>query len=507
MPEILTSPLLAGTLAAAAPSTSFGQDALNLFFIIFLIFLNGFFVAAEFAIVKVRGTKLQALVDRGSKRAVMAQHLLENLDEYLSACQLGITIASIVLGAVGEHFMRERVVAPLLHFMPFIPERVATAIAFILGTGIIVFLHVVLGEQAPKYVAIQRAEETTLWSSYPLKWFNVVMHPFIVVLNNSATFLLNLVGIEDPQGHDVPHSEDELRMIAVESQRTGNLTRDKLDLLENIFDFSNVLVRQIMVPRTEVAVFDLRRPLADNLATAERTAHSRYPLVDGDLDQVVGVIHMKDLFWQLKDMELSPQAALEAAERRNPMIAGGDIASHPPSSGAQFLTSIAREALYVPETARINTLLREFQSKRIHMAMVVDEYGGVTGLVTFENVIEEIVGEVQDEFDQETPRVRKISDSEFMLEGIATLDEVNDDTGLKLESEEADTIGGYVLSLLGRMPKPGDKVLAPGVELMVREMRRQRIHRVTARILTEEEIEGAKQPAAEPEINTDSTEY
>ncbi|MGI8907403.1 MAG: hemolysin family protein [Candidatus Sumerlaeaceae bacterium] len=507
MVEPISSAAFATAAGAVAHVTAIGEDVLRVFFIIFLIVLNGFFVAAEFAIVKVRGTKLQALADRGSRRAKMAQHVLENLDEYLSACQLGITIASIVLGAVGEHFMRARVVEPLLGHLPFISDKVASAIAFILGTGIIVFLHVVLGEQAPKYVAIQRSEPTALWCAYPLKWFFLILYPFIVVLNTSANWLLRLVGIDDPGGHDVPHSEDELRMIVAESQRTGNLTRDKLDLLENIFDFSNVLVRQIMVPRTEVAVFDLRRPLGENLGTAERTAHSRYPLVDGDIDHVVGVIHMKDLFWQLKDMELSPQAAGEAAERRNPMIAGGDIASRPPSTGAQFLTAIAREALYVPETARINTLLREFQSKRIHMAMVVDEYGGVTGLVTFENVIEEIVGEVQDEFDQEVPRIKQVSEREFMLDGATTLDEVNDAADLELESDEADTIGGYVLSLLGKIPKPGDKVMAPGVELMVREMRRQRIHRVSARVLTPEEIEAANEKPVEDELSGNSTEF
>ena len=486
---------------------SLGEDVLRVLLVIFLIFLNGFFVAAEFAIVKVRGTKLQALVERGSRRARMAQHILENLDEYLSACQLGITIASIVLGAVGEQFMRERVVEPILGHAPWMNQTIANAIAFIFGTGIIVFLHVVLGEQAPKYVAIQRSEATALWCSYPLKWFYVVLYPFIVVLNTSANFLLRLVGIDESGGHELPHSEDELRMIAIESQRTGNLTRDKLDLLENIFDFSNVLVRQIMVPRTEVAVFDLRKPLAENLGTAERTAHSRYPLIEGDLDHVVGVIHMKDLFWQLKDMELSPQAAEEAAERRNPMIAGGDIASHPPSSGAQFLTAIAREALYVPETARINTLLREFQTKRIHMAIVVDEYGGATGLVTFENVIEEIVGEVQDEFDQEAPPVKQVGEREYLIDGIATLDDVNEAAGVELESDEADTIGGYVLSLLGKIPKPGDKVMAPGVELMVREMRRQRIHRVSARVLTPEEVEAEKQKQQEGDQLQNSTEF
>lgn len=478
---------LSHAAAETVEHTGFMWDALKLFLILFLVLLNGFFVAAEFAIVKVRSTTIRGMADEGNRRAKMATGILEHLDGYLSATQLGITIASIMLGAIGETFMRERVVDPLLHGLPWISESAKTAIAFFLGTGIIVFLHVVLGELAPKSMAIQRPKATTLWVAYPLHWFYVVLYPAIAILNGAANSMLRLVGIHPAQGHEIAHSEEELRMIVSESQRIGHITRDKLDLLENVFDFSDVTVRQIMVPRGEIAVFDLRKSLGDNLATAERTAHSRYPVVDGDLDHVIGIIHMKDLFWQLKELEMSPQEAAAAAERRNPMIAGGDMSKKPPASGAQFLTTISRPVLYVPETARINTLLQEFQTKRIHMAMVVDEYGSTTGLVTFENIIEEIVGEVQDEFDQETPRMQKINDHEYMLDGITPLDEVNDELDLDLETDDADTIGGYVLSALGRFPKPGDQVVVAPIELTVRELRRQRIHRVLLRILSEEE--------------------
>ncbi len=500
------------SIAAVASSTtvddpSFMESALRLFFIIFLVLLNGFFVAAEFAIVKVRRTTIRGLVDKGSRRARMADHIVHRLDAYLSATQLGITIASILLGAVGEEFMRHRVVEPLLGHLP-LSDALKSGLSFFFGTGIIIFLHVVIGELAPKSLAIQRPNETTLWIAYPLKWFYVVLYPFIAILNGTANALLRLVGIEPAGGHELSHSEEELRMIAAESGRSGVLTTDKLMLLENVFDFSDVLVRQIMVPRTEVAVFDLRRPLAHNLGVAERTAHSRYPLVDGDLDHVIGVIHMKDLFWQLKDLELTPQAAAEAAERRHPLIAGGDMAAHPPASGAQFLTAIAREVLFVPETARINSLLTEFQTKRIHMAMVVDEYGGVTGLVTFENVIEEIVGEVQDEFDHEAPRIRMVAEGEYVLDGITPLHEVNDELGVSLESEEADTLGGFLLSELGRIPKPGDSVVAPGLELTVREMRRQRVHRVGARLLSPEETqERLETPPPPAPASNDTTEF
>jgi CBS domain containing-hemolysin-like protein len=489
-----------------ASAHSWQWDLFRVFLIAFLVILNGFFVAAEFAIVKVRSTTIRAMAEDGNRRARMAQGILAHLDAYLSATQLGITIASIMLGAIGEKFMTEQVVEPLLGTLPFMTESATTAVGFFLGTGIIVFLHVVLGELAPKSLAIQRPNATTLWVSYPLHWFYVVLYPAIAVLNGAANAMLRLVGIQPAMGHEIAHSEEELRMIVLESQRIGHITRDKLDLLENVFDFSDVTVRQIMVPRVEVAVFDLRKSLGDNLAVAERTAHSRYPLIDGDLDHVSGIIHMKDLFWQLKELEMSPQEAAAAVERRHPLIAGGDLNKKPPASGADFLTTIARPVLYVPETAKINTLLHEFQTKRIHMAMVVDEYGSTTGLVTFENIIEEIVGEVQDEFDQETPRIQKLAEHEYMVDGVTALDDINDELGLELESEDADTIGGYVLSEMGRFPKPGDRIVVPPLELTVRELRRQRIHRVLVRVLTEEEQENL-QPVEPESTDSDDTLY
>lgn len=475
-----------GTVVQTA---SLGKDIFDFFLIIFLVALNGFFVAAEFAIVKVRSTQIQGLADRGNRRAKMSAKILGHLDAYLSATQLGITIASILLGAIGESFMRHRVVDPLLHDFTFISESTKNLISFFLGTGIIIFLHVVLGELAPKSIAIQKPNGTTLAIAYPLRMFYYLLYPGIVVLNGAANFILRIIGIHPAGGHEVSHSEEEIRMIVSESQKTGNLTRDKLDLLENVFDFSDVTVRQIMVPRTEVTAFDVRKTLGENLSIAEQTAHSRYPLVDGDLDNILGVIHMKDLFWQLKKLEMSPQQAAEAAERHNPVISGGNLSKTPPATGAQFLTAIARQILYVPETARINTLLREFQQQRIHMAVVIDEYGGTVGLVTFENVIEEIVGEVQDEFDQEAPRIKKENDNEYIVEGITPLDDINDELGIDLPTEDADTIGGFVLSQLGKFPKPGEKIPFGSIEITILELRKQRIHKVLLRFIEENTTE------------------
>lgn len=456
------------------------ETGLKIVAIFFLVFLNGFFVAAEFAIVKVRGTKIKSLVRQGSRRAKMSHHIITHLDAYLSATQLGITIASILLGWVGEATMRHAVVEPMLSAMGVTSERVIGLSSFFLGTGIIVFLHVVLGELAPKSLAIQRSEQTALWVAYPMNVFYYLMYPLIVVLNNTANSLLRLINIHPAAEHEVAHSEEELRLLLVESQKSGILTSEKRDLLENVFEMSRRIVRQIMVPRTEVAAFNLKKSLAENLVMAERTAHSRYPLVDGDLDHLVGVIHMKDLFWQLKELEKI--ATPEAADDMNPMIAGGKITAESLQNGAEFLRAIAREVPFVPETMRIDNLLREFQQKRIHMAIVVDEYGATLGLVTFENVIEEIVGEVQDEFDQEMPAIRELGSGEYLLDGVALLDDVNDALGTNLASADVDTVGGLVLNELGRIPHAGESLRLDGLELSVREMRGHRIHRIYARL-------------------------
>ncbi|MBX7244789.1 MAG: hemolysin family protein [Candidatus Sumerlaeaceae bacterium] len=446
--------------------------------IVLLILLNGFFVAVEFAIVRVRGTKIDSLVRTGSRRARLARHITEHLDAYLSACQLGITIASILLGWIGEDTMRAHVVQPIFTILSIKSEVLLRFTSFVVGTGLVVFLHVVIGEQAPKLLAIQRSASVALWCAYPLHWFYIILYPFIRFLNASSTFVLRAVGIKPDDAGELSHSEEELRMLVTASHQSGTLTPDKLSLLENVFDLSQTVVRQIMVPRTEVAAFNFQKSLAANLIIAEQTAHSRYPLVDGDLDHVVGVIHMKDLFWQLKEME----GSLEHAAM-NPSIAGGDVAHQPPSSGADFLRKIAREVPFVPENMRIDHLLREFQSKRVHLAMVVDEYGGTSGMVTFENVIEEIVGEVQDEFDHEAPQIRKVTDNEYILDGIAALFDVNHAMGTNFEAENAETIGGLLLGEFGRLPKPGDQITVDGVELTVREVRQTRVHKIHAKIL------------------------
>lgn len=448
--------------------------------LVLLILINGFFVAAEFAIVRVRGSKIHALARKGGRRAIVATHLLGHLDAYLSASQLGITIASILLGWVGERIMTPLVVGPLLRAMNITTPFLAETISIVFGVGIITFLHVVFGEQAPKQLAIARSVGATLWVAYPLRIFYRLMYPAITVLNKSANLIVRMLGVENVTESEMAHSEEEMRMIIAEGQRSGVLTSEKRDLLDNVFDLSRRLVRQIMVPRTEIAWFNVRKSLAENLMVAYQTAHSRYPLVDGNLDKVLGVIHMKDLFWQLKEMEASGEIAPASggAPFHNPVIAGGDLASHLPGSGADFLRGIARPVPIVPETMHLDKLLAELQTRHVHMAMVVDEYGGIAGMVTFENVIEEIVGQVQDEFDQEAPPVQKVGENDYLVEGRVAIAELNDALAVALPTEDADTVSGLLLAELGRIPKSGDEVVIEGVRFTVHEMRCQRIHLV-----------------------------
>lgn len=470
-----------------------GLTALKLFLIPVLVFANGFFVAAEFAIVKVRGTRIESLVRKGSRRARVARHIIQHLDAYLSATQLGITITSILLGWVGEETMRHAIVEPALASISVTNPTVVRTLSFFLGTGIIVFLHVVLGELVPKSLAIQQPDSTSLWVAYPLKWFYLLMYPAIASLNNTANFFLRLAGIQPAGEGEEAHSEEELRLLFAESARSGVLTSDKRDLLENVFDLSRRIVRQIMVPRTEIVAFSLRKSLAENLRLAHATAHSRYPLVDGDLDNVVGIIHMKDLFWRLKGLEHSPAVA-------PPNQAAGGPQEELPPSGAGFLKSIAREVLFVPDAMRIENLLREFQEKRIHLAVVVDEFGATMGMVTFENVIEAIVGQVQDEFDEEAPLVRKVSATEFVLDGRAPLPDVNDALGTACESADVDTIGGFMINELGRIPRTGDSLAVDNVELTVTEMKGPRIHRIQAHLVSADDA-GAPPADAPPAEN------
>ncbi len=396
---------------------------------LFLVFLNGFFVASEFSIVKVRESRLRELVQQGKWQAQKAHSLVKRMDEYLSATQLGITIASLALGWVGEPAFAsifEPVFESLGGWGLIATHSLAATSAFLLIT----LLHIVLGELAPKSLAIQRADVVILWIATPLTWFYRLSYPLIWILNGTANAFLRLVGIAPMSDSELAHSEEELRLILVDSQAKGVLDQDQKKMLERVFDFADRSVRQVMVPSVEVVFLDLQNSLENNLGIARKHRHTRYPLCEGTLDRVVGLIHVKDLFWHRRVTETFH---LELGKR---------------------------EVQFVPENTYIKTLLTEFRDTRTHLALVVDEYGATIGIVTLEDILEELVGEIQDEFDIELPppMIRKTDDDHYMIHGRTLIEEVEQTLGVTLHDEENDTIGGHVMMILGRTAKVGDEV-------------------------------------------------
>jgi CBS domain containing-hemolysin-like protein len=416
----------------------------HLFMVVFLVFLNGFFVATEFAVVKVRESRITQLISEGNKRARNVGKVLNNLDAYLSACQLGITLASLGLGWLGEP-----AIAHLLHpvFAYFgLGNTAVNTISFVIAFSIITFLHIVLGELAPKSLAIQQSEAVSLRVARPIQLFYKVMYPFIVFLNWSAAKFLGLFGLSmDPQQD--AHTEEEIRILVNESHKSGLIDQTELMLVDNIFDFSETMAREIMVPRTDMVVLNLRDPFEENVKLVQHERFTRYPVVDGDKDHVVGSLHIKDLLSSVLEGE------------------------------TDGLERLMRPILIVPETISISRLLTMLQKQRNQMAIVIDEYGGTAGLVTVEDIMEEIVGDIQDEFDDERPEIEQ-KDDLISLDGRMLLEEVNDYLGISLEATEVDTLAGWIYMQIDHPPKVGDSVRDGGYEFIVGEVDHLRITRV-----------------------------
>ncbi|MGH7823382.1 MAG: hemolysin family protein [Candidatus Binatia bacterium] len=413
-----------------------------------LVLLNAFFVAAEFAIVKIRATRLETLAKSGSLFAASAQKAVEHLDAYLSATQLGITLASLGLGWIGEpafaHLLR-----PLLESVGIWSPQATRSISIATAFLVITFLHIILGELAPKSLAIQRTETVVLSVSLPLRAFYILFYPALWMLNSASNAILRLFRIEPAGSAELAHSEEELRIILTESARSGALSGLKRRLLENIFNYTRRTAQQIMIPRAEIAYISLARTWEENLQVMRSTEHTRYPLCTLSLDHVIGMVHVKDLFHH-----------------------GTEVRS------GEDLISRKRDVLFVPETTTLDDLQRQFQQKRVHMAVVVDEYGGTAGLVTFEDVLEELVGEIQDEFDREQPKIEKTPEGE-LVDGLLLVSDVNGRLGLGLDEGEARTIGGYLTTELGRIARVGDRItINGGRELRVVEMKGRRVAKV-----------------------------
>lgn len=432
-------------LLAATPEPQLGLPAgWGLFLGLLLVALNGFFVAAEFALVKVRPTQLEPYAE-GHRRARLARHMLRHLDAYLSASQLGITLASLGLGWIGEPAFAW-IVRPLVELVTGggnaqLVHSASVTVSFL----VITILHIVLGEQAPKTIAIRKAEGTSLLIALPLYAFYKVTYPAIWLLNRAANGLLKLIGIAPASEGEIAHDEGELRLLLA-SGPASQLSTHKRELLDNVFELSHRVARQVMLPRQDVVYLSTTRPLQENLKIARRTGHTRFPLCEGDLDHVIGLIHIKDLF-----------------RRERPLTS---------------LKEAARDIAFVPETLELDRLLKRMRSERFHLAAVIDEYGGVSGIVTLENVIEEIVGSIQDEFDVENPELLKRGEGVYEVSGGMLVEDLEEALGVELSERDEDTIGGVVLSELGRNPAEGDLVELGPVTIEVLEVQHNRINTV-----------------------------
>lgn len=422
----LTGYLPTSILAVVAPAeTESGSIGWRLIFALFLVFLNGFFVAAEFAIVKVRASQIEIKAKTGSRVGKMAKNILHHLDGYLAATQLGITLASLGLGVVGEKVMHEIIHDSLANFG--VGEAFITTISTAIAFSVITIMHIVFGELAPKSLAIQRPVATTLFVAIPLQLFYIVLRPFIWVLNGLATVILKPFGIDTAGGHDSLHSNEELQYLLDQGKESGALEDNEHELIKNVFDFNERVVKNIMVPRTKISGIELGTAKEEVIQKIISEGYSRMPVYDEVIDKIIGIIHAKDVL---------------------PLLAGNK---------EWALSDIIRRPYFVPETKKINDLLSELQQKRIQIAIVIDEFGGTAGMVTLEDIVEEIVGEIQDEYDEEKPTVDKISDTEFVINAYATVYDVNEHLPHDLpEDEDFDTVGGLVSHAFGKIPEVGD---------------------------------------------------
>jgi CBS domain containing-hemolysin-like protein len=430
-------------------------DLIGLVSIAVLVLANGFFVAAEFALVSVRRTRIAELVARGDVSAQAVQKAIENPDQVIAATQLGITLSSLGLGWVGEPALAH-LIQPLLSLFPgTIQDEISHSISIAIAFTLITFLHVVVGELAPKSIALQDPESTSLVVAGPTLWAERIFKPAIWVLNGTGNALLRLVNVQPASGHQLVHSVEELRMLVSASAESGVVQEDESEMLQAVFDFRSLLVRQVMVPRTEMVAVEANTPLEDIIGLVSESTYTKFPVYENDLDHIIGIVHVKELLNLMQSEDCQ-----------------GCIAR-----------KVVREPVFVPETATVSGLLSQFRAYRQHIAIVLDEFGGTAGLATLEDLLEEIVGEVSDPFDVIAPEFQTLPDGSTLVEGRIMIEEVNEKLGLELDDPDYDTIAGYVLGRLGRIPQAGDGVEGDGVRIRVQEMDGMRIALLNLSIL------------------------
>ena len=415
---------------------------------IFLVLLNGFFVAAEFAIVKVRSSQIELRAQAGNRLAKIALTMINSLDAYLSATQLGITLASLGLGWIGEKVVANIIINLMVYAGFQGNDALAHSIAVPIAFAVITVMHIVFGELAPKSLAIQRPEATSLAISIPLRFFYLVFQPAIWFLNGFSNLILRLIGITPMHGAEV-HSSEELRLLFEQSKDSGAIQDSQHELIENVFQFNDRMVKQIMVPRIKLAALDVEATEDKILEMVFTEGYSRIPIYKETIDNIIGVLYVKDLL---------------VVMRRNEPI---------------DLIKLMRPAYFVPETKKINRLLQHFQRSHMHIAVVSDEFGGVSGIVTIEDIMEELVGEIQDEYDEEIPVVEKTSDFEYKVSTAASIPDVNDFLPYPLpQSEDYETVGGLINVIYGAIPEVGDTAVFNEYEFKVLEKSQRNIEAV-----------------------------
>lgn len=413
-----------------------------------LILLNGFFVSIEYAIVKVRHHRIDALAEAGRKRAVIVKGMLGQLEQYLSACQVGITLCSLGLGWLGEPIIATTLY-PLFEMLG-LHNGSARFISFTLAFLFIAMLHIVFGELAPKTVAILKAENIAMWFARPMKLFYWLMYPFVWLLQKISTTVLKIVGVAPSSSRNQLHTEDEIRIMMKESSERGLIDSTEMSLVNNIFEFGDTTAREIMIPRTEMQCLYIQDTLEENLKAALEGTRTRYPVCDEDKDHIIGFFHIKDLI---------------ATADRN-------------------VQALLRPIMAVPESIQISTLMKRLQRTKSQIAILIDEYGGTSGMITLEDIVEQIVGEIQDEFDEERPSVEQTGNV-YSVDGLMLIDSINNMFGLDLDSESYDTIGGWLYSRIPVLPpQPGAGFQYKNFVFSVEEIDHKRIARV--KLLREE---------------------
>jgi len=420
--------------------------------IVLLVLLNGYFVASEFALVSIRKTRIDELVKKGNKTAKVLQKALVHLENYISATQLGITLVSLALGWIGEPALA-RFLEPMLRFLPGVSVSfTANTLAVIIAFCIITFLQIVLGELVPKTIALQRSEATALIIITPLVIFSNIFRPFIILLNSAGQMVIKLFGLNSSTGNQSIYSEEEVKMILRASSEGGTIPEKEVEMVNNVFQLGDIPVKGVMIPRTDILAFDIKTPLKDIVKKIESHPHSRFPVFENSVDNIIGFVHVKDMYRELlKKGETVTLSKLD----------------------------ILRKIIIVPEVKKIDAVLQEMRKKRIHLAIVNDEFGGTAGLITLEDIIESLVGEIEDEFDTPEKIIIKQDDGSYLIEGHALLVDITEKFHLSLKGQGYSTLGGLVFGILGHEPRVGDVVEISGFVLEVQEIEGKRIKYIT----------------------------